>query len=219
MAKRRIPGWNTVFALLLKGTKLLKALKLLKVFGTVFSMGLSMFVYSFLMGPWFAVGFVLVLFVHEMGHVTAMKMRGYETSAPVFIPLLGAAIFIPAFHSRDDEAWIGFGGPLLGGLISALLLLYWQYHPSEMILRLAYTSAFLNLFNLLPIRPLDGGRVLQVAGSWTKYIAIAILAGISWLVREPSMLLIWILVLDDIPFDSRFKMHAAWAMQHGRSAS
>lgn len=218
MAERRIPGLSSLFALLVKGTKLVKvakvfkALKLVKVAGTFLSMAISTFVYSFLMGPWFALGFVLLLFAHEMGHVAAMRMRGYPAGAPLFIPMLGAVIFAPEFKSRDDEAFIGIGGPLLGGLASGLLLLWWNLFPSELILRLAYTSAFINLFNLLPIRPLDGGRVLQVVGSWTKYIAIGILGGISFLVREPSISLIWILVLDDIGLRSETRARTAWAL-------
>jgi len=213
-----MPGFGILMALLLKGTKLLKVVKVLKALkavkaaGTALSMGLSVFVYSFLMGPWFAVGFVLLLFAHEMGHVIALRMRGYPASAPIFIPMLGAVIFAPEFRNRDDEAYIGFGGPLLGGLTSALCLLWWHITQSELILRLAYTSAFINLFNLLPIRPLDGGRVLQVVGSWTKYIAIAILGALSWLVREPSMMLIWILILDDIGLRPRLRAHTAWSL-------
>lgn len=205
-------------ALLVKGGKLLKvvkifkALKLMKVMGTFLSMSLSVFAYSFLMGPWFALGFVLLLFVHEMGHVVALRARGYEASAPVFIPFLGAAIFVPGFKSRDDEAFIGIGGPLAGALISALMIVLWQHTNSEMALRLAYVSAYINLFNLLPIRPLDGGRILQVAGSWTKYVGFAALAAFIWVVREPGMILIMILVLDDVNINPRLKAQLAWTM-------
>lgn len=218
MALSRIPGFNILLALLVKGTKLLKVVKVLKALkavkaaGSFLSMGLSVFVYSFLMGPWFALGFVLLLFVHELGHVIALRMRGYPATAPLFIPMLGAVIFAPAFKDRDDEAFIGFGGPLLGGFASAVLLLWWQFSPSELILRLAYVSAFLNLFNLLPIRPLDGGRVLQVVGSWTKYIAVAILGTLSWVVKEPSIMLIWILILDDIGLRPRLRAQVAWTL-------
>ncbi len=106
-----------LLAMLAKSAKLLKLLKLLKVakpFVLLVSMSISAIAYAFLLGPWLSILFVALLLVHEMGHVIAMKLKGYDTPTPVFIPFLGAAIFAPKFEDRDTEAFVGYGGPLLG---------------------------------------------------------------------------------------------------------
>jgi Zn-dependent protease len=76
---------------------------------------------------------------------------------------------------------------------------------SELLLLISYTAIFLNLFNLIPIRPLDGGRVMQVAGGWAQWIGAAVLLGFTLMIKEPSMLLIWILVLQDIKIERKLK--------------
>jgi hypothetical protein len=92
------------FGILAKATKLVKAIKFLK-FGKMFltfaSMILSVLVYSFMLGPWFAFGFVMMLFIHEMGHIVALRVKGYNTPGPIFIPMLGAVIFAPKFRRRS----------------------------------------------------------------------------------------------------------------------
>ncbi len=192
-------------AKLAKVAKALKFIKFAKVFLTLGTMALSAFVYSFMWGPWFATGFVLLLFIHEMGHVIALKMKGLPASAPVFIPMLGAVIFAPNFGSREDEAFVGYGGPLLGTLASfASFGIYFLTHH-QLFLLLGYISAFLNLFNLIPIRPLDGGRVTQIFGKWFQYVGVATLLAFTLFIKEPAMLLVWILVLNDIRMNARLK--------------
>jgi len=202
-----------VFALLSKSAKLMKLVKAVKFlkFGkiaiTFATMALSAFVYSFTMGIWFSVGFVLMLFIHEMGHVIALKLKRLPASAPVFIPMLGAVVFAPDFGDKEKEAFVGFGGPLLGGLAAFLVFLMWKTvsDSSMILLMLSYTATFVNLFNLIPIRPLDGGRITQAIGSWFKYVGVAGLLMFSLLVRQPVMLFIWILVLEDIRMNKWLK--------------
>lgn len=210
----------TKSAKLVKLVKLLKLLKFTKVFLTFFTMVLSALVYSFMLGPWFAVGFVVMLFIHEMGHIIAMNMRGYKTSAPVFIPMLGAVIFAPQFKNREDEAFIGYGGPFVGGVGALAVFALWAILPQkhELLLLISYTAAFLNLFNMLPIRPLDGGRITHLIGGWFKWAGIAGLAWLTYAIKEPSILLIWILVLQDIKLQPTFKFGTAVAGVVGMSA-
>lgn len=182
--------------------KVLKAFKIAKPFLTLATMSLSMFAYAFWLGPWFAIAFVLLLFIHEMGHVAAMRLRGLGTPTPVFIPFLGAAIFAPKFENRDDEAFVGYGGPLLGSVAAIAVFGAYLIAPREsdlatILLAASYAGVFLNLFNLLPISPLDGGRVTQAVGTWFKYIGLFLLALFSIALREPVILLIWILVLGE----------------------
>ncbi len=189
--------------LMTKGTKFLKvfkAAKFAKVFVTIVSMLISTIVYGFYLGPWFAVGLVSMLFIHEMGHVIAMRIKGLGTPAPVFIPFLGALIFAPGFKDRETEAFVGLGGPLLGTIGALACFALWPLtdgKTAEILLLVSYTGLFLNLFNLLPISPLDGGRVTQVVGPWFKWVGVGLLLIYTVLLREPGLLLIWLLVLDD----------------------
>lgn len=190
-----------------KAFKALKATKLALTFG---SMAISAFVYSFMWGPWFAVGFVIMLFIHEIGHVIAMRIKGIPVSAPVFIPMLGAVIFAPPFKDRETEAFVGYGGPLLGTIGAVISFGLWAVLPGEsaFFLVLSYLALFLNLFNLIPIRPLDGGRITQVASRFFGILGGAIILVLPILLQNPGLLLLWILILPDIKIDPRFRMGA-----------
>lgn len=187
----------TKSAKLVKVVKLLKVLKFTKPLVTFVSMGISTIVYSFLLGPWFALAFVLMLFIHEMGHVVALRIKGMPTPGPVFIPLLGAVIFAPPFRSRRDEAFIGIAGPVAGAVAAFAAYGLWLALPekSEILLLASYVGAYINLFNLIPLRPLDGGRTTQIIGEWFKYVGIAMMLAFTIYVREPGMLLLWIIFL------------------------
>lgn len=202
-------GGRSIFLIILiilgKSTKLLKAAKIAKPAITFGSMALSTFAYAFWLGPWFAIGLVAMLFIHEMGHVIALRLKGYPASTPVFIPFLGAAIFAPKFTNRDDEAYVGYGGPLLGSIGAAALFAVWFFLPEDstaahLVLITSYAAIFLNLFNMVPISPLDGGRITQATGSWFQYVGVAALAVFSVFFREPVILLIWVLVVSDLQF-------------------
>ena len=163
--------------------------KFLLTFATMF---ISMVVYGLAFGWAFGVGFVLILFVHELGHFIAIRMRGLPAGAPVFIPFMGAIIGLRGRPvSAAEEAFIGGAGPLLGTIASAAVLLL-PIGPVR--LPLAYTGFFLQLFNLIPVSPLDGGRmvaavdrrlwwfglplllgVIILTGSWTLGILLAML--------------------------------------------
>ncbi|HEU0050962.1 MAG TPA: site-2 protease family protein [Patescibacteria group bacterium] len=186
-------------------TKSAKLLKFGKFFLTFLSMALSVLVYSLSWGWWFAVAFVLVLFVHEMGHVIAMSQKGHKALAPVFIPMLGAVVFAPKFTSRDEEAYVGFGGPLAGAVISLLVFVLWAILPGNdhFLLVVSFISTFINLFNLLPIRPLDGGRVTQAVGPWFTVIGFAGLIALTALIKQPSILMIWLVILVDLKINAK----------------
>lgn len=202
----RLLAWVLIFGKLTKLVKMAKFVKLAKPLITVITMSISAVAYAFWLGPWFAIGLVGMLFIHEMGHVVAMKMRGYKASAPVFIPFLGAVIFGPRMTDRDDEAFIGIGGPVLGGLAAIVTLGIWFFIEDKgsdlavILLMVSYVGMFLNVFNLMPIRPLDGGRVTQAVGPWFKYVGVVALAIFSALFQEPVILFVWILVMPEVTF-------------------
>ena len=147
-------------------------LPLLKTGGTMF---LSIWIYARFYGWQFAVGFVLLLLVHECGHLVGARLMGLKVGAPVFIPFMGAVI---ALKEAPRNAWIeavvGIGGPLLG---SAGALAVWSMgfvtgHPFWFAL--GYTGLFLNLFNLIPIVPLDGGRIVTAISPWLWLVGVLI---------------------------------------------
>lgn len=197
---------------LTKVTKVFKSLKILKPLVTVGSLGGSVFAYSFSLGLWFSFGFVLMLLVHELGHVAALRRKGFRASAPIFIPMLGAVIFAPNMGNRDEEAYVGYAGPLVGGAAAVVLLAVTVVlpHPPEILRLVTYTALFINVFNLIPIRPLDGGRVTQAVGPWFKWVGMMMLIGLTIVLQSPALLIIWILVLGDIQMHRKVRAGVSW---------
>ena len=137
---------------------------ILKTGGTML---ISVWVYAQIWGWWFAVGFVLLIFVHEMGHVVANVAYGLPASAPLFIPFLGAVINLRKNPPNAMvEAIVGIAGPI-AGTIGALACFAWYLtNGSQFALELAAFGFWINLFNLLPVPPLDGGRVAAAISPW-----------------------------------------------------
>ncbi len=137
---------------------LLPKTKLLLTAGTAL---VSVAAYSLFWGWTFAVGFVVLLFIHEMGHVVALRREGIRASAPTFVPFLGAVIAAKSLGENAlAEARVGLAGPIFGTLASAACLAIGEATNSNLFRALAYVGFFLNLFNLLPVVPLDGGRAM-----------------------------------------------------------
>jgi Zn-dependent protease len=175
---------------------LLKALPAAKLMLTSVSMVLMVAFEAQRSGWWFGVGFVLMLLVHELGHGYAMKREGVNAGWPIFIPFFGAMIAMKsAPRSRDSEAKIAYGGPLAGTLVSVLAAILGLVLDSRLLVALAYTGFFLNLFNLTPISPLDGGRVAQAFSRRAWYVGLLVLGGIFLWTHSPQLLLIGALAL------------------------
>jgi Zn-dependent protease len=133
----------------------------LKIVAVAGSMLVSIGAYALLGGWWFGVGLVGLLFVHEMGHVVALRRQGVPASAPLFIPFLGAVIGmrkLPANAWREAE--VALAGPIAGSLAAAAVWAAGSYTHSRFLVALAFIGFFLNLFNLIPVVPLDGGRAV-----------------------------------------------------------
>jgi Zn-dependent protease len=173
---------------------LLLLLPKLKLLTTSGSMLVSVGAYSLIWGWKFALGFVLLLFVHEMGHVIQLRREGIKASAPVFIPFLGAAVWAKSLG--DDalaEARVGLAGPVLGSLGAAALIPIADATGNEMFRALAFTGFFLNLFNLLPVLPLDGGRAMAAMAPWMWFAGFAGLIVMAILFPNPVILVILLL--------------------------
>ncbi|HET7798344.1 MAG TPA: site-2 protease family protein [Nevskia sp.] len=173
---------------------LLKGAKFGKLLLTGGTMLISVVAYSFLFGWWYAVGFVGLIFVHEMGHFLAARRRGLEVGAPTFIPFVGAWIQLKQLpHDAETEAYIGMAGPL-AGTFGALLCYYAARETgSSLLLALAYAGFFLNLFNLIPVSPFDGGRITAVISPRIWLLGAPLLIGLFF--WRPSPLLILMALL------------------------
>lgn len=161
MFKRLLAPLVAIGFLLTKFKFLLFALLKIKFIGTALTALLSIGAYALIFPVWFAVGFVVLIWVHEMGHVLQLKREGIPASAPMFIPFLGAFVAMKQMPKNAlVEARVGLAGPVLGtlGALGALGLFAWTQQP--LLLALAYVGFFLNLINLLPVLPLDGGRAV-----------------------------------------------------------
>jgi Zn-dependent protease len=161
---------------------------------TALTMVVSVGAYTLLWGWRFAALFVLLIFVHEMGHALWLKREGIPSGAPVFIPFLGALI---SMRGRPQDAYVeakvGLAGPVLGTIGAAVVLALGEWQNSDLLRAAAHTGFLLNLFNLLPIVPLDGGRAMAAIH---PALWIAGLAGLAVLLFfAPNALLILILVL------------------------
>jgi Zn-dependent protease len=184
-------------ALLKFGAKL-KALLLLlpklKVLTTSASMLVSVAAYAVIWGWKFAVGFVALLFVHEMGHVIQMKREGVQVSGMLFVPFLGAAVGARSMGGKAlAEARIGLAGPIVGTLATAALIPLAEAQDSDFLRALAFTGFFLNLFNLAPVVPLDGGRAMAAMAPWMWFAGFAAMLGFFVLVPNPILVLILLL--------------------------
>jgi Zn-dependent protease len=173
----------------------LKALLLLlpkiKLFSTSATMLVSIAAYSLIWGWKFAVGFVLLLFVHEMGHVLQLRREGLEASAPMFIPFLGAVIWAKSLgNNAAAEARVGLAGPVIGSLGAAALIPVADATGNDLFRALAFTGFFLNLFNLLPVLPLDGGRAMAALSPWMWFVGFAGLVALVFVFPNPIILLI-----------------------------
>jgi Zn-dependent protease len=213
------PGWKStgrrllgpliaVGLVLLKFGAKLKVLLLLlpklKLFTTSASMLVSIGAYALIWGWKFAVGFVLLLLVHEVGHVIQLRREGIEASAPMFIPFLGAVI--AAKSMGDDaaaEARVGLAGPILGSLASLVPLGIWLATGEPFWQALAFVGFFLNLLNLLPVLPLDGGRAMAALSPWVWIAGYAALVALMFVFPNPILLLV--LIFGGIETWRRFK--------------
>ncbi|HVT22301.1 MAG TPA: site-2 protease family protein [Mycobacteriales bacterium] len=158
------------------------------------SMAVSIAAYAQLWGWKFAVGFVVLLLVHEFGHVIALRMRGIRASAVVFLPLLGAfTSWAPKERDPYQEAETALAGPVIGAAGGLALAAYAHTSGSNLMRALAFTALLLNLFNLIPLVPLDGGRVADLIYPWVWVVVGIGLVG--YLVVRPEPLVVVILLL------------------------
>lgn len=178
---------------------LLSAGKLGKVLLSGGSMLLSVAAYAFIYGWRYAAGFVGLVFVHEMGHFLAARQRGLDVGAPTFIPFVGAWIELKE-QPRDveTEAWVGVAGPLLGSIAALACYFAARRTGSELLLALSYAGFFLNLFNLIPLLPFDGGRITAVLTPRIWLLGVPVLGALFFWRPSPLLILMAIFALPQV---------------------
>ena len=164
----------------------------------------SVAAYALFYGWRFAVGLVLLILVHEMGHVIALRRLGLPATAPIFLPFLGAFVGLKQPpRSAWEESVSGLAGPALGTVGAGAVALLAQATGSQFLQALAFTGFLINAFNLLPVLPLDGGRVAASLHPGLWLVGLLALTGLT--VLRPSAVLILIIVLGVVELLSRWR--------------
>jgi Zn-dependent protease len=184
-----------VGALLLKfGKVALLFLTKAKFLATSASMLVSVAAYALIWGWKFAVGFVALLFVHEMGHYIQLRREGVKPSGMLFIPFLGAAVGARSLGgSALAEARVGLAGPILGTIGCLVPAGIYLATGEEFWKALAFTGFFLNLFNLVPVVPLDGGRAMAAMAPWMWFVGFGAMVALLFIAPNPILILIVLL--------------------------
>jgi len=189
---------------------------------TGFSLLLSIWFYALFFGWKFAVAFVLLIAIHETGHAICMRAFGLPVAAMVFVPGFGAFAMAGAgFGSAYRESIIALAGPLFGTLGSLVCLAYGMLTNEPFWYAVAYTGFFLNLFNMVPVGFLDGGRIVGAISPklWVLGLVILIVAAVAFHWWSPVLLLVIILSIPRLVAVFRGKLdpgyYAVTAAQRG----
>ena len=168
---------------------LFSGLKFGKLLASGGTMLLSLVAYTWIFGWRYAVGFMVLLFVHEMGHYIAARRKGLNVGLPTFIPFVGAWIELKDLpHDAQTEAYVGLAGPLMGTVGALVCYFLARNYDSNLLLAISYSGFFLNLFNLIPISPFDGGRITAVLSPRIWLLGVPVL--VALFVYRPSPMLI-----------------------------
>jgi Zn-dependent protease len=200
-ARRLGGGLAAAAAFLAKFGAILYKLKFVTVAG---SMLVSIGAYALLGGWWFGVGLVALIFFHEMGHVLALRRQGVRASAPLFIPFMGAVIGMRGMPKNAwREAEIALAGPALGSIAAAVVWGIGAYEHSNFLVALAFVGFFINLFNLIPMVPLDGGRAVAALhpAFWLAGLAGLVIVEIA----RPSPILPLIIIVGLLELRNRWR--------------
>ncbi len=161
-AQRRRSGIGAIFAAVLAFFLKFKFLLLIgaKLFGVSWTFVLSLWIYVVIFGWKLAVVVMLLLLAHELGHYFAFRAYGLPVRLPAFVPLLGAFTAGAAPEDLEQDAYIALAGPLTGLGLAAACYAIGEFSHERFWYACADLSAFLNLFNMIPMPPFDGGRII-----------------------------------------------------------
>lgn len=163
------------------------------------SMLVSLAAYAWKMGFAFAAGFIILLFIHEVGHALMIRAKGLRAGAMVFIPFVGGAVTLRRQpRSAYVDAQIGLAGPVAGALASWVALKIFDFTYDPLYLAIAVAGFVLNLFNLTPIAPLDGGRIAAAITKWMWVGGAGIILWLTLAFANPFLLILLVLSVFQI---------------------
>jgi len=181
------------------------ALKFGKLSGTLITMLIAIGVYAIVFGWRYAVGVVAMLFLHEMGHYVAARQRGLKVRLPMFIPFAFAWTTLEDTpHDAETEAYIGLAGPMLGTVAAIGAYFLARSDDAPWLLAVSYTGFFINLVNMIPLPPLDGGRITAVLSPRIWLLGVPIIGALLWWHFSVILLLIAILAGPHVMTALRF---------------
>ena len=186
----------------------LNAAKLGPALWSSLSIFLSIWTYALFFGWPFAVGFVGLIFVHELGHYIAARDRGLDVGLPIFLPFIGAWIALKEQPmNAETEAYIAYAGPFIGTL--GAFGCYWMGKESgdAFWLALAKSGFVLNLFNMIPVSPLDGGRITAVLSPRFWLLGVPCLIGLWAYWPSPILILVSVLAIPQLLKAWRYDPH------------
>jgi Zn-dependent protease len=170
---------------------------------TLLSMLLTIAVYTRAMGWQFAVGLVLSIYVHEMGHVFQLRRYGLNATAPMFIPWIGALIRLKQYPaSPHEEARVGLAGPVWGLAAAGFCYALYLGIGTPVLAAVAQVGAWINLFNLTPVWQLDGSHAFKALSRLERIGIAAIMFGM-WYVTDEGLLLLLMIVAAFRCFEKR----------------
>jgi Zn-dependent protease len=171
--------------------KFLGQFAILLKFKFLFTFAIAVGAYALFWGWWFGLGFAVLLLVHELGHVIWLRREGISASLPVFIPFMGAFVAMKEMpRNAYVEAKVGLAGPVLGSAGALVTLLLAEQINSNLLRALAYLGFFLNLFNLIPVVPLDGGRAVSALHPGFWFAGLFAMAFLFFKYHSPILLLV-----------------------------
>jgi Zn-dependent protease len=193
---RSLTNKKTIWAVLGSALAVLGKFKFLFVFlklgkfsTTFISMFIMIWIYAVTFGWAFGIGFVGLLFVHEMGHYIMARRLDIDVSTPLFIPFVGALISMKQMpKDATTEAKLALGGPVLGSIGALVCVLFYYVDGHDIFLALAYTGFMLNLFNLIPMYPIDGGRIVSAISPKIWLVGIPIMIIVAYRFFNPILL-------------------------------
>ena len=189
-----------------KADQVLKALLLLFAslkFGSILlslgSMLLTIWIYATIYGFSFAVGFIAMILIHELGHYFAARQKGLDVGLPTFIPFVGAWINLKDVPlDAETEAYVAYAGPFVGTLAAFGAYFLGRQEHSELLIAISYAGFMINLFNLIPISPLDGGRITQILTPRIWFLGAPMLVALFFWHPSPLLILIAIFAVPSL---------------------
>jgi len=190
-----------------------KSAALLVKFKFAGTMALSLVAYIWIYGWAFGVGLVVLLAIHEFGHVAAFRMQGVKASLPTFVPFLGAYVKAETpVRSVAHGAAVALAGPAAGTVAGLGCFELSRMVHSPVLQVLGYFTFFMSFINLLPLWILDGAKVVRVLHPAVFFAALG--AGVVFEISHPTRMMPFLLILGGVRLNQRRKHHAQWTADY-----